>query len=167
MTDTPIAASAETILQKIEAAVSNTVHTIDQDLIAFVGKVKTGAEVAAADIDAAIKAIAAHISNIDSGLKSVETWLPQIKAVATAAGAPPSALSAVDAALADAKQVVSGLDAVAASANAGQNDVQAIVAGVAGVQQAASAHANLIANLALVTTPAPTTTVTPAAPAAS
>jgi len=142
----------------------STMTTIDADFLAFLAKVKTGAQVLEADFDAVVSAIVANISTINTDMQKVETWIGEILPVAQAAGLSSGDAAVVTSALSDAQSVVTGLDAVAASVNAGNNDVTAIVSGVAAVQQASAATSNLVATVAAMPVPAAAQVVSPPTP---
>ena len=143
------------------AWVENIFQTTESDVVALIGKIKTGVEVAATDVEAALKWVAANAPAIDSAIEEV------VSLVETAGIVNPTVLAAI----ADANKAVAGLNVFAAQVQAGQALPNAVVEGYVAAKNAQSAAATaaaLAANAApqSTTTTAPATTAPATAPAA-
>lgn len=157
-------------LTNIESTLATDFQKAKADMLAFLAKVKTGAQILEADFSAAIAAIATHITTINDDWTQIQQWfsgaLPIIQEAAKALPASDqavlaSAIAGAQSAANDANMLVQGLNAVATSVNAGNSDVTAVVAGIATVAKTSQSTSAVVHALANLPVPTQTQTVTP------
>ena len=152
------------ILQTLETDAAAILAKTNAAFLSFLGKVKTGEQIIIADVDAAVHAIATHISAIDTIVKQAESWVAEYLPLAQAAGLPANDAAIVNQLVTDTNVLLEGAKAVASTVNSGGSDVNAVVNGIKAAASASKSTSSIVQVLAQLPVPSATQVVSPPSP---
>jgi hypothetical protein len=133
---------SESIVQEIE----NIFEMTEADVVAVIVDIKTGVEVAAEKVNAALKWVAANAPSIVADIQQVETIVETVGLASQ-----PDVAAAIVAANAS----VAALNAFAAAENSGQSNTAALLSGYVAVKQSQAAAASAAAVAVSTSVPPP------------
>jgi hypothetical protein len=117
-------------------SVEHFFETTEQDIVALLAKVKSGAQVVETDLAAALKWLAGNAGTISTDVQYTASVVKALGATSD---------PKVAAAVADANLAVASLNSFAAAYNSGQGTVTAVVQGYTALKQAQAATATAVA----------------------
>lgn len=117
------------------STVSNIFRTTETDVVDLIAQIKKDVEIAASDVNNALKWIAGNVPAIAADVQTASSLIEQVGITN------PTVIAAIKAA----NESVQALNAFASAENAGQSNPQAVVAGYVALKSAVAASASAAA----------------------